>query len=237
MTNSVENQQAGPLKFPPPPDTKTRVAVNQQLQGHTTSAQWLPEGLWPELDELRGEQLRMRAQVAVELDALEALDRKHRLEDREHQQRLRQAHRDGDPSSAEDPRTPAGQRAAERAAIEERVSAGLHVFAEHAERVIDCVREHEDEWLADLRSQLTVAEGQRREAERLVAEAKADEFHVQRLGMWVQVTADDEALGRQPAPTRQPVPHQFSREAVKHAVERPWHKLRPWNGAKTEAAA
>jgi hypothetical protein len=237
MTRQTSNHEPGPLQIPLPSDTKTRVAMAEHLRGYTTSERWLPEGLWPELDELRAEQLRLRDQVAADLDALHDLLTKFRLEDREHQERLLQAHRDGRPTSAEDRRTPAGHRAAARTTIEERLWAGALVFAEHAEHVIDSVREHEDEWLVDLRSQLTGAEEKRREAERLLAEARAEEFHVQRLGQWVQATADDEAFGRQPAPTVQPVPRRFSPDALKGSLERPRHKAKPWNGAKTGAAA
>jgi hypothetical protein len=233
MTNETADAQAhetpGPLKIPMPPDVATRRAVTEKLHGHTTAASWLPEGIWPELDELRAEQLRLRAQVAAEVHALENLVRKFSREDSEHNKRLREAQRAGTVDSVEDRRTPAEQRAAERGLIEERLWAGVHVFAEHAERIIETVREHEDEWLADLRSRLGPAQEKRHEAARLLAEAKAEEFRLYQLGGWLQTTADDQGFGRQPAPALGPIPEKVSRLVFQDKLERPWHKLRPWN--------
>jgi hypothetical protein len=233
MTN--EEQFQGTLKVPLPPDPKARTVMTEQLRGYTTSDRWLPEGMWPALDELRTEQLRLRAQVAADLSALNDLATRFRVEDLEHQERLRQAYRGGIPGAVEDTRTPSDQRAAGRAAAEEHVWAGAHVLAEHAERIIASVRDHEDDWLADLRSRLGVAVEKRREAERLLAEARAEEFRVHRMGQWVQATADDEAFGRQPAPAVEPVPRSLSPDALKDSLERPWHRQREWNGAKVAA--
>ena len=107
-------------------------------------------------------------QVAAELDGLEALDARVREEDKQHDRDLRQAQRDGTPKAVEDRRTPSDQRQAERAAIEERLWAGVTVLGEVADAVIAALREHEDDWLADLRVQLEPAREKRREAERLL---------------------------------------------------------------------
>lgn len=232
-----QTDTGGALNIPQPPDVATRRALDESLKGHTTSAAWLPEGLWPELDDLRSEQLRLRGQVASELEALRALKARFRKEDAEHEEGLLQAQRDGEPASAEDRRTSPEERAAERAAIEERLWAGVRVFAEHADRIIETVRHHETEWLADLRSRLTPAQEKRRRAQELVAEAKAEEWHLYRLGQWLQTTADDIAFGRQPAPEVAPVPQQLSADVVRESLERPWHKVRPWSGAKKGGAA
>jgi len=208
-----------------------------RLKGHTTSARLLPEGEFPLLDELRGEQLRLRSQVAADLDVLAALDARFKAEDEQHAERLRQAQRDGTPESVEDRRTPSEQRGAERAAIEERMRAGAQVFAEVADEVVATMREHEGQFLADLRVRLRPAQEKRKHAERLLAEARAEEFQLYKLGQWIKVTADDEAFGRQPAPTIQPVPRQFSSDALRGALERPWHKTKPWDGATTQVPA
>ncbi len=226
----------GPLRLPQPPDPAAHRAL-ASLKGHTTSPVWLPEGVWPELDDLRNEQLRLRAQVASDLQALDALAAGFRKEDAEHGERLRQAHRDGNLAAVKDRRTPAAKRASERAAIEERLWAGLQVFAEYAEKVIEVVRAQEDSWLADLRSRMTPAQEKRRRAQELLAEAKAEEFRLHKLGRWVQSTADDEAFGRQPAPEAGPVPDRISAEVLEGGFERPCHQRKPWNGTTKRRAA
>jgi hypothetical protein len=169
--------QPGPLALTlsaaqPSPEA---IRAIRKLRGHSTSALWLPQGLWPELDELRAKHLRVREQVAAEQAALKAIDARFRDEDRQHELGLRQAHRDGHPDSVEDQRTPPEQRRAQRAEVYERLSAGIIVFAEVAEAVIELVRDREDDLLADLRARLEPAREKRREAERLVAEAKTEE--------------------------------------------------------------
>ena len=127
----TDPQQPGPLVLPlSPPSADAARAVREKLRGHSTAANWLPEGLWPELDELRSEQLRVRDQVAVELAALDAVNGRFREEDRQHERQLRQAHRDSRPGSVKDARTPREQRQAESAAIEERLWAGVMVLGE-----------------------------------------------------------------------------------------------------------
>ncbi len=226
---SNEQTKTGPLKLQLSPPNMEAARAVQKLRGsgsHSTSDLWLPEGLWPELDELRSEHLRVRSQVAAELTALEALDQRFREEDKQHEHKLCQAHRDGDPASVEDRRTPSEQREGEREAIEERLWAGVIVFAEIVDQVVALSREREDSWLADLRSQLGPAREKRAEAQRLLEEAKAEEWALHRRGQWVQITADDGPLGRQPAPTPEPPPKQFSAEVASSMLERPWHKRR-----------
>ena len=204
------------------------MAARTNLRGHSTAANWLPDGLWPELDQLRAEQLRVREQVVTELTAREALQARFRAEDKQHEERLRQAHREGRPDSVEDRRTAVEQRQAERKAIEENLWAGVIVLAEVAEQVIELVREREDDWLAGLRVQLEPAREKRREAERLFAEAKAEEWQLHQLGQWLQITSEDGPLGRQPAPL--PSPPQFSADVLRSSLEVPWHRERAWKG-------
>jgi hypothetical protein len=66
------------------------------------------------------------------------------------------------PETVEDRRTPPEQRQAERSAIEERLWAGVMVLSEVVASVLELVRDREDEWLADLRGQ--VSELEEREA-------------------------------------------------------------------------
>lgn len=109
-----------------PPSVAARRALTDRLHGHTTSERWLPEGLWPELDKVRDDQLRLCGQVAANIAALDQLAERFKAEDDEHAEQLRQAHPDGAPASAEDRRTPPDQRASKRAVIEEVLWAGVH---------------------------------------------------------------------------------------------------------------
>jgi hypothetical protein len=233
---STPSKNTGPLTFPPAPASVRWGQLADRLRGHTTSVDWLPEGLWPELDSLRVEHQRLRGQVAAELDGLAALDSKNLREDAQHADALRQAHREGTPNSVKDERTPTEERAAARAAIEERLWAGVQVLAEHADRIIEAFREHEDEWLGDLRSRRAAAEEKRHQAEQLLEQARAEEFRVHRLGQWLQAQSDDDPLyGRQPAPALTDVPEHVAAEAYRDALERPWHKIRDWAKTPMEA--
>ena len=135
------------MVFPRPPDPATHKTF-QRIAGHATSAQWLPEGLSRELDELRAEQLERRAGLAADLAAVSALAEGFVKEDRDRQTELRQAARDGG-APPPDGRTRAEERISQRTQIEERIWAGVHVYAELVDRVIDTIRTTEDELPAD----------------------------------------------------------------------------------------
>jgi hypothetical protein len=121
--------------------------LREKLGGHTTAANWLPPGLWEELDALRAEHLRIRQSVATELANLEELDQRFRDENERHAEALREAHRSGGGNGVEDRRMPPGQRARARAAVEERLWAGIVVFGEVADSIVQLVRDKEDAWL------------------------------------------------------------------------------------------
>jgi hypothetical protein len=225
------DRPAGPLKLPPtlvaPTVEAARAVRDLRARPHSTSDVWLPEGLWDELDAVRAEHLRLRDQVASELTALEALDERVLREKREHDEKLRQATRTGDdPGSVEDRRTPPEQYEAERKAIEERLWAGIEVLAEVADLVPELAREHEDEWLADLRVRLVPAQEKVAELQRELARARREAFYVHKLGLWLQQVSDDSgAFARQPHPTSdEPVPAMFSEELLARSLERPWYR-------------
>ena len=108
------------------------------------------------------------------------------------------------------------------------------VLSEVVDSVTELVRDREDPWLADLRARLLPAQEKRREAERLLAEAKADEWQLHRLGQWVQITSEDGAFGR-PAPNASEPPAQFSADLLRSSLEVPWNRDRPWKGEAEEA--
>ena len=74
-------------------------------------------------------------------------------------------------------------------------------------------------------------QAKREAAQRLVAEAEAEAWRIHRIGQWVQTTADNGAMDRQPAPALVPPPKQFAPHLLRESLQRPWHKARPWNGA------
>jgi hypothetical protein len=107
---------------------------------------------------------------------------------------------------------------------------GVVVLGEVADQVIEVVRTYEDSWFTDLRCQLEPAREKRREAERLLEEAKSEEWLLHKMGQWIQLTSDDSAFRRQPHPSPSPPPAQFSTEVAASVLERPWHVERPWKG-------
>jgi hypothetical protein len=168
-------------------------------------------------------------QVAEALEAIEELERRYRQEDKEHQERLQDAQRQGRTSGLKDKRTPPEKRQAELAAAEERAWAAALVLAEVVDVVIELQRAKEEDFLADLRSQLEPAREKLREAERLHHEANVAYWHLHQLGEFVQRTAEgqDGAFGLQPAPTPSLPPAQFDANAARSMLERPWHRQRP----------
>jgi hypothetical protein len=224
----TDTMATSPLKFPAPPDAATARAIRERLRGHTTATDWLLAGVFDWLDDLRDEHLRLRGQVAEDLEALNQLTAKFRREDAEHQEALRQAYRDGG-ATPEDRRMPTDEREAQHAARLERVFAGAHVLADHADHVIETIREREDETLAELESRLEPALAKRREAARLLAEADAQAYQLHMQGRWVQNTADDGAFGRQVAPANAAMPARLHKDVLKHSFKRHFSKLRPWN--------
>ena len=105
------------------------------------------------------------------------------------------------------------------------------VMAEVADEIINTLREQEPDILGELRVRLGAAEEKRREAERLIAEAKWRGVDIHRLGQWLMTTSDHGPLGRQPAPRPEPMPAQFDRGLLATSLERPWHRQIPRTGA------
>jgi hypothetical protein len=243
MEKNVRDHQSGPLNLAlgPPLSQEAATAAWKVLRGHATAANWIVEGLSSELDALHDEHLRIRSQLAGELDELAALDAQARVEDKQHGQKLLQAHRDGrPPAEVEDQRTPAGQREAERAEVAERRDAGIVVLGEVVTRVFAYFKAHEPELLAELRQQREPAVEKRRQAEQALAEARIEEWHIYALGMWVQ-RQTDRVHGAQPAPAPSEPPAMFSKELLDRALERPFHRqeepMVPWGPSQPDQVA
>lgn len=214
-----------PLAWPArPPDGRTMTLITEKLKGFTTAANWLPEGMWPELDDLRVEQLRLRGVLVADIGAWHALADGFNTEDQKFAAELRQAYRDGFPPP-EDTRTPEAERKAQLRGIEDRLWAGAVVFAEHADLVVATIRENEGKWLADLKSRAADALEKVREAERIAAEARTAQWHVAQLGKWLQNQADDGPFGRQPVPDGStPKPATVGDHLIANALARPWSR-------------
>jgi hypothetical protein len=199
-------------------------ALVEKLRGHAVDPGWLPtSGLLGEaLGGERAEHLRQLEGLQAAADAYRDAEATFLREDREHAAALRSYVREGGDPPA-DERTRLADREARLAALREDLEARVVVLAAHVERVVGLLRDREHDLLADLRAQLEPARAKRREAERLLAEAKGEEWHLAQLGRWVQQTSQDGPLGRQPAPIPSPPPAQFSEAMVRAALERPWY--------------
>ena len=196
---------------------------------------WLPAGLWPDLDALREEHHRRVERLVGACQAVERLAAKFATEDERHSEALRQAHREGKPAPA-DKRASPDERGKRRTALVENGWAALAVLAEHVERVVAVLREHEDEWLSGLEGQLPRLADERREIMARLAPLDAEEWRLYQQANWLKVAADDGLSGRQqPAPTagEGPRPPHWHRDP--YAFERHFTKLRPWNRGYAEA--
>lgn len=225
MTDNGNHYHQGPLAIPfRAPSAEAVIAVQDKLRGHATSDDWIPEGLFLELDEIRSEQLRLRDQCLAEVDAHKKQEVRFSDENKRYEEELQQAHRDGHPGSVKDDRTPEGEREAERTRIAKRFWAGYLVLAEVADQLVALVRENEDRWLSELWAQkLEPVVEALREFERKAQEARVEAWGVHLQGQWVKNTARGGPFGYQPAPdlSTQPPP-QFSLEMAEGMLRRPW---------------
>jgi hypothetical protein len=231
MTQTLDT--GGPLSFPiRPSNTKTLVLILETLKGHATSSGWLPEDSgWPLMDELREEHVRLRGLVAREFEKRAALVAAFASEDAEREQELRQAFREHQGESPlptpEDTRTPDGERRAQLAAVEETLWAAVTVLAEHVRGVKRTLAEHEEQWLADLRSRMGPAEDEIRRAREAIRQAEARKWGIGRLGQWLLNVCDaNAAFGNQPAPGKdEPMPRGVDQRLIDSSLERPYHRM------------
>lgn len=216
----------GPLVFfVRPPDGETMALITEKLSGHFTSARWLPADTgWPELDAIRDEHLRVRAQVADDLTRLSKLLNTYRAEDATHQDALTNAHRLAvDPP--EDVRTPPEARAAEVTSIEMSLWSGARVLAEVVDRARLVLARNEDRWLAELGRARVEADEIVREANQRLAEARANVFRGVQMSRWIKAEVEGGPFAGQPAPTGDvPMPQDFDPERHEDAFERRYYE-------------
>jgi hypothetical protein len=195
---------------------------------------WLPHQTgFAELDVLRQEHHRHLAQVGQAKAALTELKLRHRQADRAHSAALKDVHRRGD-TPPPDERPSAAERDAERTPLVENLAAAVAVLDEFAERAIETIREHEDEWLATLRGRVSALEQKRHEAERLLDEARREQWVNDRLAAWLKGTADDRGFAPVPLAQIAEPPPSWQPGADAHAFRRHWSTLQPWN-SRSEA--
>jgi hypothetical protein len=225
-------------------DIAARRALVERLTGHVLDPGWLPAAgvLGEALAAERAEHLRQLEGLRAAADAYRDAQAGFEAEDRQHVAALRAHVRDGGEPPA-DERTGPADRESRVAALREDLEARLVVLAGHVERVVGDLGDRQDQLLGELRALLEPADAKRREAERLLAEARGELWQLAQTGRWLQMTAADGPLGRQPAPIPSPPPPTFSEESLKWALEVPWHKRQqtegpvPWQELGEEAAA
>jgi hypothetical protein len=230
------------IPFPSDPAVQARMAQGQvfeRLRGRTTARDWLPDDNGPEwlnaeLANLRDEQLRVRDQIAVDLNDLKVVTSKFRREDGAHEQATRDSIRSG--AAVNDQRTPADQRAAERKAIEDHLYPACEVLADIGDQIVMALRKNEPELLAAQRVRLVEAADRRRELNDLLAQAQAVEFAAHKRALWIKAEAEDGPLARQPVPTgSEPAPDGFDAEAaLHHSTQRDY---REWDRLHTRVPA
>jgi hypothetical protein len=216
ITTTTDTAPPGPLKLPAGRSVlENRVA--KRLPGHATSPRRLPEQQWPELDEQREQQEPLRRAAAAAIDELATLRRKFRREDAARDAELKRAALAGQ-TPPEDRRTAQVER--ERLANDatDRTCAIAAALADQIDTTIALVRQREEEWIGTLRERLMAAEADRREAERLLAQARIAEWGVHQLAAWVLSTSEDGPLGRQPGP----IPSLPPRDFQTAVTARPW---------------
>ena len=234
MTTKHEHPHPGPVRIPRPRSV-AEGKVAMALGGRTTACDWLPVGLSDELDALRVEQLRLRDKAADLAAERDELIRTYRVEDGEYERALRDAARRG-VEAPEDKRTGPGIRAAGLEALEDNLWATLGALAEVAEEVVRTVRSQEEDLLAGAREAFAAAQMKRLEAERLVTEAKAEEWRAGQFGRWVQSVADAGPMSRQPFPKPGPAPPVMLDHVVEAGLHRHWSRptpAEPTRGAAT----
>lgn len=187
----------------------------------------------PEMEPLRDELARLRELLLDAVHVNKGLDARFKAEDEAHRRDLMEAALTGD-EPPKDTRDDEADRASMRTAARERVVAVERAIVQYVATVADTFRAHEAEWLGQLRAQLGPIEAKRMEAQRLLAEAHAEEWRLAHFGLWIQRVANDDNMGVvvPPAPDADPGP-----VIPPDAFERPaWDAAnRSWLGGEDPA--
>lgn len=206
-----------------------------RLQTPASDPSWLPLGIASEVDELRDRHHRRLRQLhSAAVEWRRAHDRL-RDADAAHAKATAEAMRTGAPLRA-DERPSANECEAELRPLVGNVHAAAVELARFAaDDVIATIREHEDEWIASLVARLPEAEAKRQQAALLLAEARADEWRLDRAAAWLKGTADDVGFAPPSPDAAGDPPPVWQPDAG--ALRRPWHQKREWNDKTPEEAA
>ncbi len=215
-------------------DGLTRPEQDRISRGPFLSSTFLPhDDPFPGLADLRARHVRLRDELSDVLAELKQLDADHKAIDERYREALLAAVMTGDRQPKDD-RPSQAVRDSARRATEERALAIERALVRLQVELVEHFRAHETEWLDTLKQQLGPINAKRAEAERLLAEAAAEEWRLHALGRWVQRTADDGAIGVETAPLPDDPPGVLGF----NGLERPRHEAerRPWLGGEDDQA-
>lgn len=151
-----------------------------------TNPAWLPldSGIeW--LDDLGRDHRRLLAAQAATASERARLAAQFEQEDEDRREALAVSLRTGRDADVPDPTTP-DQRAAALAELDQRLAAHRDALAGFIRDAIQTLEEQTPGWLADISASRAEAVEKRLEAQRLLAEADAQEARMWRLGEWVK---------------------------------------------------
>jgi len=145
---------------------------------------WLPEGTFPELTELRERHVKLLEDRAVASRACTSLREKYEAED-EAQQRSFQ-------NGGKAPRlTPEAERADAKREAESRLRAANIALAEFIDEAVVAIQAQESAWIELLKQRAVAADEKVEEAKRLLDEAHRDRWAIKRVRMWVERTSEN----------------------------------------------
>ena len=146
---------------------------------------WLPLGSeWPELEDLATAHRRLLARRAEVIGERAALPRRFEQEDKEHREAMAASFATDGPAT--DERTPLEEREAATIAADEQLRAANTALDTFVREAVTLIEAHVAGWIGDLATRREGSADKRREAERLLAEARAEEVGVARLSEWAK---------------------------------------------------
>lgn len=145
---------------------------------------WLPEGLWPDLDEAAQEHSEaVRAHATVRKEAVD-LGKKFKAED---ENRIKAYETGLEVPTMTDP----AERQAAVTEAKAKVEGAERRLCRAAAAGVLVVQEHQEEWLAEIEARKAAAEEKIEEAQRMLAEAHQAQGEAGRTEVWVRRTADN----------------------------------------------
>jgi hypothetical protein len=172
-------------------DTLTSIEPENKYQRlrHQTLVKpdWLPPGLWSELDELREEHHQLiEERKRTQAEAV-AVRQRFEEEDRQRQE----AYRRGKQAKV----TPRHEREDAIEDAKAKAGAAMDNLEEFLDEAVQTIQRKQGDWLEDLRRAELLADEKREEAMRLLAEADQLLAETKRNRLWVTRTAEDGTMG------------------------------------------